>query len=343
MGSQLTAIADEAFSSGEAGEAWEAALAALPAYLQLRSAVFTFKTQGKLPEELFVSAGRAGRLRRPGAGPVRLERHRVELPAGAGARRPVGGGGHQPPEALALFQAPRPPLAYTLLEPGQTLSPAAAEAANAVLLGGVLAQAEGTLTGQLPGVALDQATPSTPLFAIHPRSAPDPAALLADRRSRAGHLQTLLSFVISGGYDGVALDYTGLAPELGPGYAQFVHDLAAQLHSQGKSLFVQVEAPELTGDALSTAGYDWRALGAAADAVFVPLGDDPTVFGGGLAESVLGWAVGEVPRGRLRLMTTALSVESVDGQFALIDQEAALAPLGSVSWKMPRRSRPVSR
>ena len=336
FGLQLSAVSAEDFAAGQGGEAWAAALAALPAYLQLKSAVFGFDSNGAVPEELFVSvvvpAGADGKV--------------LDLYSWNGAAwnfLPAQARGGQLvavvnalPVGVALFQAAGgPPLAYTLLEPGQDLSPAVAETANAVLLGGVLALADGTLAGQLPGVPLDQSYAVYPVVRTYAEGlAPDPAlltSLLGSEDARANHMQILLSFAGAAGYDGLVLDYAGVTPELGPAFAQFVHDLAAQLHSQGKSFFVQVEAPVVTGDALSTAGYDWRALGAAADAVFLPFGNDPTVYGGGLAETVLAWAVGEVPRGRLRLMTSSLSVESVAGEFLLIDEAAALAPLGSVA------------
>src|SRR5688500_9908681 len=55
FGLQLNAITAEAFAAGEGGEAWAAAQAGLPPNLRLQSAVFTFDTNGKVPEELFVS------------------------------------------------------------------------------------------------------------------------------------------------------------------------------------------------------------------------------------------------------------------------------------------------
>src|SRR5207248_7052391 len=72
-------------------------------------------------------------------------------------------------------------------------------------------------------------------------------------------------------------------------------------------------------------------LGAASDALLVPISPDPTAFGGGLADELLTWAVGEVPRANLRLLTSAKSVEHTGDQFSLVDQTAALAPLGSVT------------
>jgi hypothetical protein len=330
FGVQLAAVPAADFSAGSAGEAWAAALAALPRYLQLQSPVFEIKTKGTLPEQLFLA---------------------VVVPAGADARQldlyawdgtawsflpSQARGGQlvavvtQPPAALGLFEAaPRTPLALTILEPGQALTPAVADAMNAVLLGGVLAQADGSLGGQLPGVALDGS------YAVYPvvrgAEAGTLAALLADPAALTQHLQSLVGFVVNDGYDGVVLDYEGLTPDSGPAFAQFASDLAGQLHAQGKGLLVQVPVPTRAGDVFDGGAYDWRALGSAADALLVSTPADPAAFGNGDVAALLAWAVGEVPRDRLRLLTTGLSVESTGGAFALLDQAAALRPLGAVT------------
>jgi len=153
FGVNLAAVPAETFAAGEAGEPWAAALAALPSYLRLHSAIFTVQTEGDLPPEMFLSV----------VAPAGAEVHRLDLYAWDGAAwsfLPAQARGGQlvatvaqPPAALALFEnAPLPPLALTTLEPGQALSPEAGSTLNAVLLGGVLAQADGSLGGQVPGV-----------------------------------------------------------------------------------------------------------------------------------------------------------------------------------------------
>ncbi len=335
FGVNLAAIPAETFAAGEAGESWAVALAALPSYLRLHSAIFAVQTEGDLPAEMFLSV----------IAPAGAEIHRLDLYAWDGAAwsfLPAQARGGQlvatvtqPPAALALFEnAPLPPLALTTVEPGQTLSPEAESIFNAVLLGGVLAQADGSLGGQVPGVPLDQSFAVLPVVRNHASAAADPAvleAILSDEAVRANHLQMLAGFAASGGYDGVVLDYAGVTPEQSPAFAQFVADLAGQLHAQGKSLYIQVEAPVAEGDAYRTGGYDWRALGAVADALLVPMPADPAAYGNGAADHLLAWAVGEAPRARLRLLTTALSVESANGTFGLLDPAAALAPLGGVT------------
>jgi hypothetical protein len=326
---QLTAVPAATLAAGKAGEAWAAALQALPAKLKLQSALFSIQTQGHLPNQLYVAV-----VLPAGGDPNAFDLYTWDgkqwdfLPAQARGGQLVATVS-QPPGVVGLFEtAPVPPLALTVLEPGQSLTSAAAGAVNGVLLDGVLLQTDGSLGGQVPGVTLHQG------YGVYPMISDPPGmlgAVLGNPAARLKHLQTLVAFAVSGGYDGVALNYTGVTPDLGPSFAQFAADLAAQLHSQGKSLFVQVPLPSRSNDAFQTGGYDWRALGSSADALLVPVADDPTAFGGGLADAVLTWAVGELPRVNLRLLTSAKSVEQAGNQFTLIDQTAARAPLGSVT------------
>src|SRR5579859_141058 len=326
---QLTSVPAASFIAGTAGEAWAAALQALPANLQLQSPLFSIQTQGHLPDQLYLSL----------VLPAASDPHAFDvyswngkswdfLPAQSNGGQMVATV-TQPPSVVALFEAaPVPPLALTVVEPGQSLIPSVAAAVNAVLLDGVLLQSSGSLGGQVPAVPLHQGYGAYPVVS-------DPAGALAavldDPAARAKHLQTLVAFVVTGGYDGVALNYADVTPDLGPSYAQFAADLAVQLHAQSKALFIQLPAPSRTSDGFQTGGYDWQALGAAADSLLVPVADVSSAFGGGFADAELNWAVGQAPRARLRLLTSAKSVQSTGSQFTLVDQAAALAPLGSVT------------
>jgi len=326
---QLSAVPANSFTAGTAGEAYAAALQALPGNLKLQSALFSIQTQGHMPDQLYVAL-----VLPAGGDPNAFDLYSWDgkkwdfLPAQARGGQLVATVSRAP-GVVGLFEAaPIPPLALTVVEPGQSLTPAAAGAVNAVLLDGVLLKADGSLGGQVPGVTLHQGYGAYPVIS-------DPAGVLAtvlgDAAVRLKHLQALVAFAVSGGYDGLVLNYSGVTPDLGPTFAQFVADLAAQMHGQGKGLFVQVPVPHQGNDVFQTGGYDWRALGASADALLVPVSADPTAFGGGLADALLTWGVGEVPRAKFRLLTSAESVEHAGDQFSLIDQSAALAPLGSVT------------
>ena len=329
---QLSAVPASTFAGGGAGDAWAAALKALPANLRLMSALFAISTQGHLPQQMFVSV-----VVPAGADASVLDLYAWNgkswdfLPAQAQGGELVATVA-QPPAALGLFEAALlPPLALTVLEPGQSLTQAAAGAFNAVLLDGVLLQSDGSLGGQVPGVPLHQGYAVYPIVGDQSLSGGQLSPLLSDPASRLKHLQSLVAFAVSGGYDGLVLNYAGVTPDLGPSYAQFVADLADQLHGQSKTLLVQVPPPARNGDLFQTGGYDWRVLGFSVDALLAPVSDDPAAFGNGLADALFHWAVGEVPRGRLRLLTSAMSVQDTAGQFTRVDQAAVLAPLGSVT------------
>ncbi len=319
--------------------------AALPAHLQLRGSLFEIKTNGAAPEQVFLSA-----LVPSPADPARLDLYAWD--GGGWAFLPSEHRGGQlvatvskVPEWVGLFEsAPPPPLAFTTVEPGQVLTAAASEAVNGALLGGVIVQSNGALAGQLPATPPDHAYALYPIVRNYDASGVNTGALsglLNDSIVRANHLQALVSFAASGSYDGLVLDYRGVPEDLRLPYALFVNDLAIQLRAQGKDLLVMVTPPiPLAGasgawDQFTTGGYDWRALGASADALLIPVSNDPTAFGSGYADALLTWAVGQVDRGRLRLVTSALSVDGSRNSFAMQDYVSALTPFGSAQAANP--------
>src|SRR5437868_3656356 len=243
---QLSAVPADTFTTGKAGDTFAPALQALPGNLKLQSALFSIQTQGHLPDQLYVAL-----VLPAGGDPNAFDLYSWDgkkwdfLPAQARGGQLVATVS-QPPGVVGLFEAaPIPPLALTVVEPGQSLSPAAAEAVNAVLLDGVLLQADGGLGGQVPGVTLHGGYGAYPVITDPPGIL---ATVLGDPAARLKHLQTLVAFAVSGSYDGVVLNYSGVTPDLGPAFAQFVADLAAQMHGQGKSLFVQVPVPGQSND-----------------------------------------------------------------------------------------------
>jgi hypothetical protein len=312
--------------------------AALPAQLKLRGSLFEIRTDGAAPDQVFLST----------VIPAQSDPAHLDLYAWDGAAwtfLPSERRGGQIvsavstiPGMVGLFEAASPlPLAFTTLEPGQALTADASQAVNGALLGGVYVQSNGSLAGQLPATPPDHTYALYPVVRNYDAITVNTAvldALLNDPVVRANHLQVLISFA-SVGYDGLALDYRGVSESLRLQYALFVNDLAIQLHTLNKDLFVIVEpaAPQAGAsgawERFATGGYDWQALGTSADALLIPVSNDPAAFGNGYADALLMWAVGQVNRSRLRLTTSALSVDASGGGFALRDYTSALAPLGS--------------
>lgn len=332
FGVQLQAISADTFNDSTNAH-WQTALAALPANLHLTGPLYEIKTSGQSPAQLFLSV-----ILPPNADPASLDLYGWDdqtwafVPAHPRGNQLVAEVTHIP-AALGLFEtAPLPPLALTTLEPGQTLNAAAVTAVNGVLLGGVRIQSNGAVTGQLPNAIFDPSLSVYPVVCNYDAYGPDIAglsALLVDVAVRANHLQSLVAFAASGPYAGLVLDYHGLNDALAAPYATFVRDLAARLHAQNRQLFVSVAAPTQSNGNFTSSGYDLRALSTAADALLLPLPADPQALTNGSADSLLTWIVGEVDRTRLRLLTSALSVDALAGRFTLLDQATALADFGS--------------
>lgn len=68
-------------------------------------------------------------------------------------------------------------------------------------------------------------------------------------------------------YDGVTIDFEGLFAPSKSGFTAFVTELSAALHNSGRSLYVTVQP--VTTDGQYFNGYDYRAIGQAADKVIL--------------------------------------------------------------------------
>ena len=155
------------------------------------------------------------------------------------------------------------------------------------------------------------------------------ANLLIDEGLQEININTLAELAASQLYAGVALDYRGVDPTLRADYSQFIAKLASRLHQDGKKLAVFVETPaQVSQEDWETYGYDWRALGASADAIVVPGPVNPLAYAtDGEAERLLNWAVGEVDRNKIQLRIPARTVEQSDNYFLFRGYGESLAPL----------------
>lgn len=327
FGVQIQTLTAEAWASAES---WQTALKALPANLTLQNALFEIKTTGEAPEQLFISL-----MLPSGAEAANLDAYVWD-----GARwafLPAHPRGNQlvaivnaVPQAVGIFAAaPTPPLALVSVQPGQALDEAMANAANAVLLEGVSVAENGTLTGQLPAVPPNRVSAAYPV--VTNLQAPLNASLFTQPEVRATHLQQLTSFAANADYDGLVLDYRGLTLEHQSAFTSFVSEVAALLHAQQKALLVRVETPLATATGFDTGGYDWPGLSAAADALILPMNESPATYGDGSAESLIAWATGEVSRGQVRLLTSAMSMELAGTTFSKVDYASALTAFGATT------------
>ncbi len=152
--------------------------------------------------------------------------------------------------------------------------------------------------------------------------------MLNNANDRTAHVQSLLNVVQSGGYSGLVLDYRNLPASDRAVYAGFVADLAKTLRQNGLRLAVVVDTPRPAGDGTwDTGGYDWAALGAAADQLRVVMPLSPSAYvPGGLAEQLITWGATQVNRYKL---VPIFSTLSTDGE-NLLTLETILAGLGEI-------------
>jgi spore germination protein YaaH len=93
--------------------------------------------------------------------------------------------------------------------------------------------------------------------------------ILTDPATRAAVLASLGELAATHGYDGLNVDFeAGLASDR-DALTSFVTELAAILHGQGKRISVAVSATTKVATSGRAAFYDYAALGAVADTVFV--------------------------------------------------------------------------
>jgi len=155
------------------------------------------------------------------------------------------------------------------------------------------------------------------------------ADMLTILSDRTAHRESLTALVQDGSYQGLVLDYRGLRAQEREAYASFVTELAAALHENGVWLAVTVDPPQLQpDDSWDTAGYDWMALGAAADQLRVMMPLDPQAYvPGGQVEQLLVWATSQVNRYKL---VPIFSTLSTDGKSSFTMDEV-LASLGELT------------
>jgi hypothetical protein len=152
--------------------------------------------------------------------------------------------------------------------------------------------------------------------------------MLSIEADRANHVANLVGLTQGGGYTGLVVDYREIKTEDRKLYSDFIRTLQKALHAEGLWLAVTVDTPTpLTEGAWDTGGYDWTALGQAADQVRVVMPLAPQAYTpGGIAEQLLEWGTSKVERYKLHPIYSTLST---DGEKTLTLSEA-LAPLGNI-------------
>ena len=150
---------------------------------------------------------------------------------------------------------------------------------------------------------------------------------------RSEHARQIAAFALSDAYTGVAVDYRAVVPDLRDSYTAFITELADLLRGENRTLTVMVPVPQLdaVGAVIDTGGYDWHALGLAADEIVITAPLDPRAFvSGALVDQVLGWATTVVARNKLTLGLSASSVEEQNDTLVPVSLREAVSYLGDL-------------
>ncbi len=316
--------------NGRVPRAFSGAMEALPSYLDLKSPLYTIDVKGEAKVDIEIVIPNDSEPYQTldlyrwdaEAGEWRFVPNQVDMMAGVIHTDIIVSN-------LAVFQTrSTTPLISTILEPGDSLNAASAAVLNLVMPTGYQLQSDGSLVGApaagwQPGAG----------YAVAPVVSGDSASIssmLYNPASLALHIEDLRMLTVNSGYNGITLDYQGLTPTDREAFAMFTSDLADALHESNKVLVVVLPQPAGGGASWDTGGYDWRAIGAVADAVVVQPGIRPADYSAdGAAFNMLTWAVGEISRYKIHLASSVKSYDETNN--TLISFEEAVAPLGVVT------------
>jgi hypothetical protein len=239
------------------------------------------------------------------------------------------------PKAFVLMQSGTPPSPEIGVEilPTQNLPPTVIPYLTEVMAGTLTLGPNGSLGGgvvELPMSGYNQFVRVTNTGAVV--DAISLSSLLDDQAAQERNIQELVDEVSSGTYAGVNLDYQSVSATQQESFGSFVKNLAEALHQAGVELIVTLEAPFQSEDGWDTAGQDWSSIGQLADAVYIQMPVDPTVYGdNGQAEELLVWATRKVDRSKLSMLTTVNAVDAVGDSHRELGQDQALENYGELT------------
>lgn len=155
--------------------------------------------------------------------------------------------------------------------------------------------------------------------------------ILIDEAARKGHAGAVAAHVVDKGYDGIAVDYRGVDPQLRELFTAFLQRLGDRLHAENKRLTVVVATPVQSASGWETGAYDWAAIGQIADRVRIPLMAKPTAFtAGGVVENLLNYAVTRIDRRKVQLILSMASRDVVGDKVTYHSYRDALARLTDI-------------
>ena len=328
---KLGSVPRESFLGGDAGREMQAARDAIPAYLDMKSPMYTIEADGEGGTQLTILIPNASQPYNT------LDLYQWDEEAG----RWVFVSGEvdetvevitsdERPTTVAVFQTQAiTPLISTTLEPGQSLDAESAAAVNVVYPTGLTFRADGTVEGTLVG-GWQTASGYAVLPVIRSNDPATTTALLNNAAARALHASDLAGMAADEGFNGIALDYQAVPPEDRATFAMLVEEVRDALAAHNLKLAVILPPPTDLSE-IENGGYDWRAIGAAADIVVLTPGNNPAFYGpDGIAVAMLELATSEISRVKLHFGFSSLSAQTARGIATPLSYDDALAPLGMV-------------
>lgn len=199
-----------------------------------------------------------------------------------------------------------------LLAPGANLHPEAEKLVTTRSPGGMLPRRDGTIDGQVQAGSGDGAVAVIPVVrATGGEDAESVNAILADDVRRQQHAQTLANAAQQGKLDGLDIEYSAIAPNLGGQFTDFVATLATALHRTGQTLTVTLPLPRRESTSWNTAGYDWKALAGSADYLRIQPERDQSVYRRNVRDG-LNYLTGLVDAKKIILTLTPMAAEKSD-------------------------------
>ena len=330
------------FLEGSAGSALRKAVEALPDYLAVKSSFYQIQVRGDPPQpvtvdvvlpnaaepwetlDLYTWTGEA------------WEWVGSELHAEVAEHELIRIQTTDVPANLVVVQAgPITPTVSAFLWPGDSPAPAAA-VLDEVNPTGLFLGTDGGFVGNPDGLLQPDAGATYVVLPTLRNWAPGATVnrglildVLTIPEIQEAHINNIVQLCTEKGFAGVDVDYRGVAPDERDAYTAFINALTSALHAADLRLTVVVERPTPTNGGWDTGGYDWAALGAAADALKFSLPEDPSAYSeGGEAQQLLDWATAQAPRYKLRLLVSSFSAEQSSDEINYVSLEQALAPFG---------------
>jgi len=347
FGIQFDSVPQLNFLEGSAGEELRRAAASLPSNLVVKSPYYTLSTKGTAPGSTIIAVDIPNN-----AEPWET----LDLYTWTGTGWQWVGGrvdtdrelilaevGQEIPESIAVMQVGAiAPAVSTELPMGQSPAGVTDYRVTHLFPIGLLLDEMGGITGELNRLPVPTAGDSFAMlpsirnwseekdadgYRIGTVNQAYLAEVLANPETRQAHIDNIIALVVGQGYAGIDLDYRGVSETWRDSFSTFAADLASTLHAQGKVLSVAVKAPlARTDGGWDTGGYDWRALGQAADIVRAPFPAAPNNY-----SDFMAWALSQVSRYKLFPILSIYSSDQVGDQVTLITREKALTPLGTLS------------